>query len=109
MAHVVVKNVFRKESIGFIGLLTIALVSAKVKGLLDIEWLWVFAPLWWPAFCYRFGAGLSSSYNNNTFLSYYCSKCCKDRLSPYMNKEVQTYRCFLLFLINMCGTVCYFL
>ncbi|MGB3907938.1 MAG: hypothetical protein WBL02_05830 [Methanomethylovorans sp.] len=50
MAHVVVKNVFRKESIGFIGLLTIALVSAKVKGLLDIEWLWVFAPLWWPAF-----------------------------------------------------------
>ncbi|MGD9779654.1 hypothetical protein [Methanomethylovorans sp.] len=49
MTHVVVKNVFRKESIGFTGLITIALVAAKAMGFLDIEWLWVFAPLWWPA------------------------------------------------------------
>lgn len=49
MTHVVVKNVFRKESIGFTGLITIALVAAKAMGFLDIEWLLVFAPLWWPA------------------------------------------------------------
>lgn len=48
MTHVVVQNVFRKESIGFTGLLTIALVIAKALGYLEIEWLWVFAPLWLP-------------------------------------------------------------
>lgn len=49
MTHVVVQNVFRKEGIGFTGLLTIALVIAKALGYLEIEWLWVFAPLWLPA------------------------------------------------------------
>jgi hypothetical protein len=48
MTHVVVQNVFRKESIGFTGLLTIALVLAKSLGYLEIEWVWVFAPLWLP-------------------------------------------------------------
>jgi len=48
MTHVIVQNVFRKESIGFTGLLTIALVLAKALGYLEIEWLWVFAPLWLP-------------------------------------------------------------
>lgn len=48
MTHVIVQNVFRKESIGFTGLLTVALVLAKALGYLEIEWLWVFAPLWLP-------------------------------------------------------------
>jgi hypothetical protein len=48
MTHVVVQNVFRKEGIGFTGLLTIALVIAKSMGYLDIEWFWVFTPLWLP-------------------------------------------------------------
>jgi hypothetical protein len=48
MTNVILKNVFRKESIGFTGLLTIVLVIAKAMGYLEIEWLWVFAPLWLP-------------------------------------------------------------
>lgn len=49
MTHVVLENVFSKESIEFTGLITIALVVAKATGYLDIEWLWVFVPLCWPA------------------------------------------------------------
>lgn len=49
MTHVVLQNVIKKESIEFTGLITIALVVAKTKGYMDVEWLWVFAPLWWPA------------------------------------------------------------
>jgi hypothetical protein len=48
MTNVIVENVFRKESIGFTGLLTIVLVILKVMGYLEIAWLWVFAPLWLP-------------------------------------------------------------
>ncbi|NTV79210.1 MAG: hypothetical protein HGA25_08790 [Clostridiales bacterium] len=48
MANVVVQNVFRKQSIGFTGLLTIALVIAKALEYIEIDWLWVFAPLWLP-------------------------------------------------------------
>ncbi|WP_298684926.1 hypothetical protein [uncultured Methanomethylovorans sp.] len=48
MKNVILKNVFRKVSIGFTGLLTIALVIGKSMGYLDIEWLWVFVPLWLP-------------------------------------------------------------
>jgi len=49
MTLVVVENVFRKENLIFTGLITITLVVAKATGFLDIEWLWVFIPLWWPA------------------------------------------------------------
>ena len=49
MTLVVVENVFRKENLIFTGLVTITLVVAKATGYLDIEWLWVFIPLWWPA------------------------------------------------------------
>lgn len=48
MISVILENGFRKVSIGFTGLLTIMLVILKAVGYLDIEWLWVFAPLWLP-------------------------------------------------------------
>ena len=48
MTNVILENVFRKESIGFTGLLTIVLVILKVMGHLEISWLWAFAPLWLP-------------------------------------------------------------
>ncbi|MFA0822915.1 MAG: hypothetical protein ACC612_08485 [Methanomethylovorans sp.] len=48
MTNVILENVFRKENVGFTGLLTIVLVILKVMEHLEISWLWVFAPLWLP-------------------------------------------------------------
>lgn len=32
--------------IGFLGMLTIVFVAAKLWGVIDWSWLWVFSPLW---------------------------------------------------------------
>ncbi len=34
------------SSIGFSGILTIIFVIAKILGLIDWSWWWVFSPLW---------------------------------------------------------------
>lgn len=34
--------------IGFLGLLTIALLVLKAMGYINISWWWVFAPIWLP-------------------------------------------------------------
>ena len=34
--------------IGFLGLLTIALLFLKAFGKISISWIWVFAPIWVP-------------------------------------------------------------
>lgn len=36
----------RGSGIGFVGLLTIVLITVKLLGLTDVSWWWVLSPLW---------------------------------------------------------------
>lgn len=38
--------VVERDGIGFLGLLTIVFVVAKILGLISWSWWWVFSPLW---------------------------------------------------------------
>lgn len=38
-----------KRSIPILGIITVILVSARVSGLIDLAWVWIFAPLWAPS------------------------------------------------------------
>jgi hypothetical protein len=35
--------------IGFLGVLAIVFITLKLTGLIDWSWVWVLAPLWFPA------------------------------------------------------------
>jgi uncharacterized membrane protein YhiD involved in acid resistance len=45
---IIERTIVKREGIGFLGLLTIALVVLKIMGYTDISWIWVFSPLWLP-------------------------------------------------------------
>jgi len=42
------KIVVKQNSIGFLGLLTIAFIVLKLMGYIAWSWLWVLSPLWIP-------------------------------------------------------------
>lgn len=44
----VVVNNNGNNGIGFLGLLTIALIVLKLTGVIDWGWVWVLAPIWIP-------------------------------------------------------------
>jgi hypothetical protein len=48
--EIIIAKIYPKnQSIGFLGILTLIFVLAKIFNKIDWSWWWVFSPIWLPA------------------------------------------------------------